>query len=124
MKQYILLLLLIFILAFLCKGNNKCYYHVTFETLQTKEERKWIKDTIVFEFDLIDSILSIKTKNEYKIFNILSISFNDYLLKNNTKADIYKLSQGYYLWVEKNPKNLYIIQLILFDNKEKHYIYK
>jgi len=123
MKQYILTLLLVFALALLTKGND-CYYHTTFKSLKSEENRKWIQDTIVFEFNLKDSLLSIKTEKEDRKFNILSVSFNDYLVEDDTKADIYKLSEGYYLWIEKNPNNLNILQLILFDNKEKHYIYK
>lgn len=123
MKQYILTLLLIFTLCLLTKGND-CYYHTTFKSLKSEENRKWIQDTIVFEFDLKDSLLSIKTEREDREFNILSVSFNDYLVEDDTKADIYKLSEGYYLWIEKNPDNLNILQLILFDNKERHYIYR
>jgi len=123
MKQYILTLLLIFTLCLLTKSND-CYYHTTFKTLQSEEKREWIKDTIVFEFDLRDSMLSIKTEREDREFNILSVSFNDYLVEDDNKADIYKLSEGYYLWIEKNPDNLNILQLILFDNKERHYIYR
>lgn len=123
MKQYILTLLLIFTLCLLTKSND-CYYHTTFKSLKSEENRKWIQDTIVFEFDLKDSLLSIKTEREDREFNILSVSFNDYLVEDDTKADIYKLSEGYYLWIEKNPDNLNILQLILFDNKERHYIYR
>jgi len=124
MKQYILMLLLVFFLAFLCKSNTKCYYHITFKTLKVEEQRKWVQDTIVFEFNLNDSILFIKTETEDRKFNILSVSFNDYILEDDTVVDIYKLSEGYYLWVDKNHNNKYILQLILFDNKDKYYVYR
>jgi len=124
MKQYILMLLLVFFLAFLCKSNTKCYYHITFKTLKVEEQRKWVQDTIVFEFNLNDSILFIKTETEDRKFNILSVSFNDYILEDDTVVDIYKLSEGYYLWVDKNHSNKYILQLILFDNKDKYYVYR
>lgn len=123
MKQYILTLLLVFLLCLLTKGNN-CYYHITFKSFKSEENRKWIQDTIVFEFDLKDSLLSIKTEKEDREFNILSVSFNDYSVENNIKADIYKLSEGYYLWIKKNSYNLNILQVILFDDKERYYIYR
>ena len=107
----------------MCKAE-KCYYHITFKTLHNEEQRKWKQDTIVFEFDLIDSTLSIQAETENRVFNILSVSFNDYKVEDDTKADIYKLSEGYYLWIEKNPDNLNILQVILFDKNDKHYIYR
>lgn len=122
-KNYFLTLFLVLSLGFITKGNKNeklKYYHTTFKTLKDK----WVKDTIVFEFNLKDSLLSIKTETEDRNFNILSVSFNDYKVEDNTIADIYKLSDGYYLWIEKNPDNLDILQLILFDKNDKHFIYR
>ena len=115
--------ILILLSAYLSKADN-CYYHITFNTLQNEDKTEWKNDTIVFEFDLKDSILSIKNDLTVKDFNILAVSFNDYELKDNVIVDIYKLSEEYYLCVNKKPKTLDILQLILFDGLNKYFIYK
>lgn len=126
---YTMILAFVFLVAFLSTKSNTGKESITTTKVlnynQDTTDIYWTSDTIKFTF--VDSTMTITTKTENKTLKIKELSLNDDSFKeeDGILCDIYEFEEKLTLYIDKNPDNGQILQLILWDwNTGKSYTYR